>query len=127
MLAFIDSAGHSAARPPWTLLVIGVAAKSANAPRHAISRHSWPCWDPLIGNVALFMAARHGGSWFSKGEPKPGQAPRFQEWFQRYGLLTVFIPAVTPVIPLPLKVFVISAGALRTPFGRFLSIVCWRA
>lgn len=30
---------------------------------------------------------------------------------------------MTPVAPLPLKVFVISAGALRTRFGRFLRVI----
>ena len=30
---------------------------------------------------------------------------------------------MTPVVPLPLKVFVISAGALRTSFGRFLAVI----
>jgi membrane protein DedA with SNARE-associated domain len=33
------------------------------------------------------------------------------------------VPAVVPFIPLPLKVFVISAGALRTPFRRFLLVI----
>ena len=41
----------------------------------------------------------------------------------RYGLLTVFVPAVVPFIPLPLKVFVISAGAMRTSTSRFLAVV----
>ena len=35
----------------------------------------------------------------------------------------MFIPAVTPIVPLPLKVFVISAGAMHTPVGRFLGVV----
>jgi len=48
---------------------------------------------------------------------------KFRLWFHRYGLLTVFIPAVTPFVPLPLKVFVISAGALHTPVIRFLGVV----
>jgi len=38
-------------------------------------------------------------------------------------MLTVFIPAVTPVLPLPLKVFVVSAGALKTPFSKFLAVI----
>ena len=38
-------------------------------------------------------------------------------------MLTVFIPAVTPFVPLPLKVFVISAGAMHTPAARFLAVV----
>jgi membrane protein DedA with SNARE-associated domain len=55
---------------------------------------------------------------------KPGAEPgKFQEWFRRYGLLTVFVPAVVPFVPLPLKVFVISAGALHTPFGKFMVVI----
>ena len=38
-------------------------------------------------------------------------------------MLTVFIPAVTPFVPLPLKVFVISAGAMHTPLSRFLGVI----
>ena len=38
-------------------------------------------------------------------------------------MLTVFIPAVTPFVPLPLKVFVVSAGAMHTPLARFLVVV----
>jgi membrane protein DedA with SNARE-associated domain len=38
-------------------------------------------------------------------------------------MLTVFIPAVTPVLPLPLKVFVVSAAALKTPFSKFLAVI----
>ncbi len=60
---------------------------------------------------------------FSRSEPAPGERRRFQEWFRRYGLLTVFVPAVVPFVPLPLKVFVISAGALHTPFRRFVVVI----
>ncbi len=75
------------------------------------------------GNLALFLAARYGIRRFLKGEPPPGKRRKFQSWFHRYGLLTVFVPAVVPVIPIPLKVFVVSAGALRTPLGRFLAVI----
>ena len=36
---------------------------------------------------------------------------KMRQWFQHYGLLTVFIGAISPVF-LPLKLFVICAGAL---------------
>jgi membrane protein DedA with SNARE-associated domain len=58
-----------------------------------------------------------------KTELPPGRRQRFQLWFSRYGLLTIFVPAVVPFVPLPLKVFVISAGAMHTPVGRFLAVV----
>ena len=78
----------------------------------------------LGGNVGLFWAARHGSKWFGKREPAvPSRSQRFQQWFGRYGLLTVFIPAVTPFLPFPLKVFVITAGALQTSFPRFMVVI----
>ena len=47
---------------------------------------------------------------------------RVRAWFRRYGLLTVFIPALIP-IPLPMKLFVITAGVLGTPLIEFLGVV----
>ena len=76
----------------------------------------------LIGNVGLFFAARGGGRRWVKAVSEPGKPRRFREWFERYGLITVFIPATFP-IPLPLKVFVISAGIFHTPVSRFLAVV----
>jgi membrane protein YqaA with SNARE-associated domain len=77
----------------------------------------------LAGNLFLFRAAFYGGRKFAREATPDGRRAKFQRWFHRYGLLTVFIPAVTPFVPLPLKVFVISAGAMHTPLRRFLSIV----
>lgn len=57
----------------------------------------------------------------SKAAPE-GRAARFREWFRRYGLVTVFVPALVP-IPMPLKLFVISAGVMGTPFSRFFLVV----
>ena len=51
-----------------------------------------------------------------------GRSARFREWFRRYGMVTVFIPALLP-IPMPLKVFVISAGVMGTALTEFLGVV----
>ena len=77
----------------------------------------------LIGNIGLFLAARGGGKRWVKNVPEPGKPQRFRRWFDRYGLITVFIPAMFPIIPLPLKPFVISAGVLHTRFDRFLAVI----
>lgn len=83
----------------------------------------------LAGNLVLFYLSRHGGRRFGrKTAEDEGRSGRFREWFNRYGLATVFVPAVVPLIPLPLKVFVITAGALRVPTAQFtLVIVAARA
>ena len=77
----------------------------------------------ILGNLILFRTARYGVRRFAGEEVADGRRQKFRLWFQRYGLLTVFIPAVTPFVPLPLKVFVVSAGAMHTPLARFLAVV----
>jgi membrane protein YqaA with SNARE-associated domain len=76
----------------------------------------------LIGNVGLFWMARGGGRRFVKVVPDPNRPQRFRKWFDRYGLLSVFIPALVP-IPLPLKVFVVSSGVMNTRFARFFGVI----
>src|SRR5262245_18825683 len=119
LLSVIDSVGVPL---PAAIdaLVLGVAASSAQSPQTAYLTALLAVLGSLGGNIALFHAARHGGKLMQANEPAPGKRRRFRQWFHRYGLLTVFIPAVVPLAPLPLKVFVISAGALHTPFLRFL-------
>jgi uncharacterized membrane protein YdjX (TVP38/TMEM64 family) len=76
----------------------------------------------LIGNLILFSVARQGGRRFLEKAEVTGRSQRFLAWFNRYGLVTVFIPCLVP-IPLPLKIFVISAGALGIPVRTFLLVV----
>jgi len=122
VLAMVDSMGVPLPAAIDTL-VIFVAAESADRPMHAYFTAVMAITGSLAGNIFLFLMVRQGRRMFSRGEQASGRTQRFQDWFRRYGLLTVFIPAVTPVLPLPLKVFVISAGAFHTPFGRFLLVI----
>jgi membrane protein YqaA with SNARE-associated domain len=117
VLAFIDSAGIPVASG-MDALVILVAAK---APSRAPLAASMGVLGSLIGNVVLFVAARTGARRFVK-DAQPGDKRRFRKWFERYGLLTIFIPCMLP-IPLPLKVFVISAAAIGTPLRTFVLVV----
>ena len=75
-----------------------------------------------MGNVILFYISRRGGRQFLEKSASVGRAMRFRAWFLRYGLLTVFIPALVP-IPMPMKLFVITAGVLGTPLIEFLGVV----
>jgi len=65
----------------------------------------------IIGNLILFFIARRGGEVYLNRYTSTGRGAKLKAWFLEYGLLTVFIPALVP-IPLPLKIFVLSAGAL---------------
>jgi membrane protein DedA with SNARE-associated domain len=105
------------------LLLLDVAVHSTRTPSHAYLTALMAVVGSLAGNIALFQGVRHGRRLLVRKEPPPAERRRFREWFRRYGLLTVFVPAVVPFVPLPLKVFVISAGAFHTPFGRFVGVI----
>jgi membrane protein YqaA with SNARE-associated domain len=119
LLGLIDSIGVPL---PATMdaLIILIAVK---APERAFFAASMGVLGSLGGNLALFEMARFGVSRFVREVANDGKPSRFREWFHRYGLVTVFIPAAVPVLPLPLKFFVISAGVLRTPRAKFLSVI----
>ena len=119
LLGFIDSLGIPLPATMDALLIL-VAVK---APHRAYFTALMAVLGTAGGSITLFLAVRHGRRLFLKGEPPPGRRQRFERWFDRYGMLTVFIPAVTPVLPLPLKVFVVSAAALKTPFSKFLAVI----
>jgi membrane protein YqaA with SNARE-associated domain len=122
---------------PWGLLVLAVLDSSgipiANAldaylvflavkePDQAYLYAAIAVAGSVIGNAALFLVARHGGRRFLQ-KVEHGRSQRFRRWFERFGLLTVFVPALMP-IPMPLKIFVVSAGALDTHFLTFLIVI----
>jgi membrane protein DedA with SNARE-associated domain len=101
-------------------LLLGVAIKT---PERAYLAATVAVIGSIGGNLILFRAARMGGRRFVRQETPEAEQHRFRRWFARYGLLTVFIPAIVPFVPLPLKVFVISAGAMHTPMSRFLAVI----
>jgi len=116
-LAFLDSSGIPIANTLDAYLIF-LAIKE---PDRAYWYAAIAVAGSTIGNVALFLAARHGGRRFlRRAESARGQ--RFRRWFERFGLVTIFVPAVMP-IPMPLKIFVISAGALHTRFLPFLAVI----
>lgn len=117
LLSLLDSLGVPMPAVMDALLIY-VAWKS---PERAWFTAGMATLGSLAGNGGLFLAARHGFRRFVKA-PAPGRPQRFRDWFGRYGLVTVFIPTLLP-IPLPLKVFVISAGMLQTSPAQFLAVV----
>ena len=73
----------------------------------------------LIGCFVLFSLARKGGEKYLANATAGPRGQQFRRWFDRYGLVTIFVPAVSP-IPLPLKAFVACAAVLGTSPTRFL-------
>jgi len=119
LIGFLDSLGVPLPAAMDALLVL-IAVK---APERAYLTAAMAVLGSLAGNLTLFLGARHGFRRLVRTVESPEKGGRFQEWFRRYGLATVFIPAVCPLLPLPLKVFVITAGVLHTPVSKFLAVV----
>ncbi len=118
LLAIVDSAGIPIPAGMDALMIF-LAVKS---PRQAYWYASLAVLGSTAGNLFLFLTARRGGRRFLEKSAEPGKAQRFRAWFLRYGLVTVFVPAFIP-IPMPLKLFVISAGVLHTGLKPFLAVI----
>ncbi len=76
-----------------------------------------------IGCMFLYYLGRTGGRVYLDKVTATGRAQRLRAWFQTYGLITVYIPAAVPIPGLPLKVFVLCAGALGVTPHRFLLLI----
>ncbi|HYK65042.1 MAG TPA: VTT domain-containing protein [Patescibacteria group bacterium] len=76
----------------------------------------------LVGNLILFFIARKGGEAYLARYTAEGRGAQLRAWFAEYGLLTIFVPAFV-IIPLPMKIFVLSAGALGVNPLRFTVVL----
>jgi len=118
LVSFIDSAGI-----PLTVgLDFLVILFSAKQPTMAPAWVALAVFGSSAGNLVLFYLARKGGERYLKAEEPEGRRRRFRQWFNRYGLVTVFIPALIP-IPMPMKFFVICSGVLGVRVFHFLFTV----
>lgn len=118
-LSILDSAGLPVVGGVDALLV-AVAASDA---REAYLAAAFAVIGSLAGSLILFAIARKGGEVFlRKHVSERRTAARMHVWFQRYGLITVFIPAISP-LPLPMKIPVFCAGALQVRVSYFVAVV----
>ena len=118
LLAVLDSAGIPAVEGVDALLVLMGAAN----PRMGYLSAGLAVAGSVVGSLFLYYIARKGGEAYLDEKTQSGRAKKFRIWFQHYGALTIFIPALVP-IPLPLKIFVISAGALGMNRLHFVLVI----
>ncbi|HEV2198612.1 MAG TPA: VTT domain-containing protein [Bryobacteraceae bacterium] len=119
LLATIESAGIP--NPGGTdalLLVLAIAR-----PQEAMLCAALAAAGSLIGSVIFYEITRRGGEKFLAKYATGGNTQKFREWFGRYGLITVFIPALLPIPILPFKVFAACAGVMSVPRHRLLIVL----
>ncbi|MGI8743755.1 MAG: YqaA family protein [Bryobacteraceae bacterium] len=107
ILSTLDSAGFPVISGVDALLV-WVAISN---PQAAYVAAGMAVLGSLIGSLVLFFIARKGGDAYLERHTVSRRGARLKRWFLEYGLLTILVPALVP-IPMPLKVFILSAGAL---------------
>ena len=77
----------------------------------------------LIGSYLFVEILRRGGERYLVRATSSGRGLRFRVWVLRYGLVTVFVPALLPVPFLPYKAFAACAAAMGVSRTRFLLVV----
>jgi membrane protein YqaA with SNARE-associated domain len=118
ILAALDSAGIPMVGGVDALLI----AVSTQSKERAYVAAALAMLGSLIGCSFLFFLARKGGDVFLNKQISSGFGRRLHSWFQQYGLITVFVPALSP-IPMPMKIPVFCAGALRVRYEYFLLVL----
>ncbi len=122
LLALLDSAGIPLPGGVDALLVLTAVTN----PDLAYVTAGVCVLGSAIGSLILYSIARKGGETYLERHASSPRAMRFRQWFAAYGLVTVFIPTLIP-IPLPMKVFVLSAGALGVrPLAFLLTVLAGR-
>jgi membrane protein DedA with SNARE-associated domain len=119
VLSTIESAGiPNPGGTDWLLLVLTIAR-----PADAALCAAMAVAGSLGGSIIFYAIMRKGGERYLARYTSSGRGLRFRAWFLRYGLVTVFIPALLPIPILPFKVFAACAGAMRVGQARFLMVL----
>jgi len=92
-------------------------------PETAFLGASLAVFGSLLGSLVFFEILRKGGEKYLARHTSSGRGARFRAWFMRYGLLTVFIPALLPIPILPFKAFAACACALGVTRTRFMLVL----
>jgi membrane protein YqaA with SNARE-associated domain len=115
----VDGAGLPNPSGPDILLLLYATA----APDQAYWGAAAALAGSMIGSYILFRISQKGGEVLLRKHTESPRGRHFRRWFNRYGLVTVFVPAVVPMVPLPLKVFVVCSGALGIRPVTFLATI----
>ena len=118
LAAFLDGAGLTIPGGVDALVVY----LASQRPEHPLVLALIAVVGSAAGNFVLFLLARKGGEVYLEKRSASPLAQKLRAWFQHYGLLTVFIAALVPLPIMPMKIFVLCAGALGSSPTGFLAV-----
>src|SRR5687768_16445198 len=100
--AFLDGAGLPVPSGVDVLIVL----MTTRLPQQVYWLAAVAVLGSVAGNMLLFALARRGGQMFLEKRTKTKRSRWFRSFFDRYGLLTVFVSALVPLPVMPMKIFV---------------------
>jgi len=96
-------------------------ARIANNPAEVYYFPLFPALGSVVGCLLLYHIAKRGEQFVST-RFHPRQLDRVRDIYRRWGLVALIIPALLPP-PMPFKIFVVTAGVLGYPVGRFALVI----
>ena len=119
ILATVESAGIPNPGGTDALLLLLAIAR----PQQAFLCALLAAVGSLAGSAIFYEITRKGGEKFLAKYTAGSNGKKFREWFARYGLITVFIPALLPIPIMPFKVFAGCAGVMCVPRYRYFIVL----
>jgi len=113
-VAFIDASVLSLPEVN-DILIVYMVTKS---PSYLLYYAAMATAGSIGGSLVVFYLGRKGGEALLRKQFSREQVDRMQARFNRYGMVTVIVPAMLPP-PVPLKLFVLGAGAAGMTTGTF--------
>jgi membrane protein YqaA with SNARE-associated domain len=113
-VAFIDASVLSLPEVN-DILIVYMVTKS---PSYLLYYAAMATAGSIGGSLVVLYLGRKGGEALLRKQFSREQVDRMQARFNRYGMATVIVPAMLPP-PVPLKLFVLGAGAAGMPAGTF--------
>jgi membrane protein YqaA with SNARE-associated domain len=117
-LSFLDSSFLSFPMVSDLLVITMVTQHRDRVLYYALA----PALGSLAGCVVLYYVARAGGEAFLRKRFKDSHVEHGLRTLQKYGLLTVIVPALLPP-PAPFKIFILLAGVAEIPIAQFATAV----
>ena len=96
-------------------------ARVAGNPREVYFFPLFPAVGSVIGCLILYHIAKRGEQFVAR-RFHPRHLDRVKSIYRRWGLVALVIPALLPP-PMPFKIFVVTAGVLGYPVGRFAIVI----
>jgi membrane protein YqaA with SNARE-associated domain len=114
LIAFLDSSFLSLPQINDLLIIWMVTQHPERMPFYALMA----TLGSIAGCTVMYVIGRKGGEALLRRQFKDSHVVRGLAFFQRYGVMTVLVPALLPP-PAPFKIFVMLAGVAKVPLPKF--------